>query len=490
MFASGTRSRSLCKRVRISVTVIFWLLALTNTAILIWSYYTTFLYVKLLIVVPSESDNVNLATITDIIHEHSSPSIPSISNLRIEITEFALSFNELTADFWNGTAYTCALALMASMYVYPYFKLFIYCIVFLVPLKREYQHRAVFHLNQWNKAMFIPLVAVLMQCATVSFPIDLPSHYLQEHTNVNAEAYPGHGMVLNIVNLACYYVIDHVLFFIIHSKHKYISRTSPIFAAAGNHDASASVQCDDVDSRMTFVYKDYILRKYASTSYAGVCGRAVFVLMVIGNVWLNLEALHIATLRFKLQGVLAMFIADPYVINNVITTADILLNTSLLNASIAWFIYVVYYTVFVVCPCVVCVLLAVVWILPLVNKRFAVAVTAKYALKLLWFVQSWNALDIYLLCQFGGTDHNIKSGTKYLLDSRFPEYCGDDGIVTQIFGEDCSWADSWFTYGMFVVSATVLVQWFAIYYTNKIFTVDDHKHSDGDGSARKLSINT
>ena len=48
----------------------------------------------------------------------------------------------------------------------------------------------------------------------------------------------------------------------------------------------------------------------------------------------------------------------------------------------------------------------------------------------------------------------------YDIVEEFRCYCGENGIVTQIFGEDCSWADAWFVWplGLYILNVMMLKQ--------------------------------
>merc|ERR1712176_1064291 len=127
------------------------------------------------------------------------------------------------------------------------------------------------------------------------------------------------------------------------------------------------------------------------------------------------------------------------------------------------------------------------WLLPIVNKRFGFGAVPQYGLKLLWLAQSWNAFDVFVISNLGCTQANIKNATKYLLDSAFVGICGDDGIVTKIVGQDCSWADASFTYGFGLMWIVAIVQWISVLYTHKTFSFDDG-HMDMNMNNAVVSI--
>ena len=478
--------QSLFQKVRILVTIIFISLVITTTAILIWSYYITYEYVKLhVLITPPSITKDNISSYSDI-----TSSISLLSNFEIIFTEFNLSYNAIVSNFWNGTAYTCALALIASMYIYPYIKLIIYIIVYFIPLKPKYQFTAIFHINQWNKFLFIPFVAVLVQSSTFSFTIVPPTHILQDLAEANAEAYPATGIVVNLIILFCYAIFEYFLMFMIKTDNKWIVSPQRVHNdnPFKNDELSISAR-SEIDSRSEYIVTYKISKRYESKSYFDMIYKSIFLVIVIGNAWLILEAICTVSIRFKLDGVLSMFIPDKHIANNVVQIGNILLNTSLLNDAAAWFMYFIWMIVFVINPCIISMILCVIWITPLFNKTYGFKILPKYLLPILWFIQSWNALDIYLICNFGASMHNIKNGTKYLLDNKFPQYCGDDGLVTNIFGMDCSWADAWFTYGLIIIIASILIQWFIIYQTEKVFGTN-HDNNAKSKQGKKMSINT
>lgn len=487
-------SKSVFTKVHIWVTLLFFTAVIAITAVVIWSYGQIWQNVKLLVLVAIDLDTTDAqTTLPANIESYLDPYYALSENFRIEINEFELTFNSVVKNFWDATAYPPALALIVSMYIYPYLKLIIYLIVFFIPLKTEYQYRTIFHLNQWNKAMYIPLVAVLIQCSTFSFTIVPPTELLQNATDVNAEAYPGPGLLTNLIVIIFYALTDYALMFIIKSNHKWIisQQITRLKLDGGKSSISRSMARSDIDGRSEFVIKHQIKQRYLSSSYLGIIGKSLFIVMIFINVYLVLEAINTATIRFKLNGVLAKFIEDVYVINSPLETPKILLNTSLLKDATANFIYVTYIIVMIVCPCFVIMSLALVWILPIFNDKLGFEIIPKYIMPIIWWIQSWNAIDIFYVCQFGCSEHNIKYGTKYLLDNKFPAYCGVNGLVTQIFGEDCSWADATFTYGMIILGAVVLFVWISMYYTNKIFGNQLNKNEDEklNDVSKKMSLN-
>eukprot|EP01083_Nonionella_stella_P031667 86712_1 len=438
-----TQQTSLYRQVHPIITLIFWSWTIVTTLALIWSYKQIYQYVKLIILVTIDSNPLypfnNLS---------SNIPIPSIPNLNLQLTEFTLDLHDMFNAYWKGPALLPALAIVASTYIYPYLKLLVYFIVYFIPLNSKYQTYAQLVIWQLNKLMFIPFVAVCLQSVTFSFNLVLPTEVIQNAVDSQAEAYPGKGLVADIITIVCYAFADYALRVLVqfHKPKSYIF-------TMGNHHFERQ-------------------KRYTNTSYIGIVCRCVFLCLIIGNVWILMEALMSAPLGFKIDGVLSNFVPDKYRTNNMFETGHILLTTSLLNGTTSYFLYVVYMTVFVICPCVVSVLLVVIWITPLFNKHFGFGIVARYGLKLLWFAQSWNALDVFLVCQFGATQANIKNATKYLLDTAFPEYCGADGVVEPVFDEDCSWADAWFTSSIALYIVTVAIQWIGMFYTTKVFGVD------------------
>ena len=121
--------------------------------------------------------------------------------------------------------------------------------------------------NQWNKVMYIPLVAVLVQCSTFSFTIIPPTQILQNATDINAEAYPGKGLVANLIIIFLYAITDYILMIMIKSDHKLIAIQQSRLQINNIDGGASSVARSDIDTRSEFVIKYQIKQRYLSSSY-------------------------------------------------------------------------------------------------------------------------------------------------------------------------------------------------------------------------------
>merc|ERR1719361_2862088 len=93
--------------------------------------------------------------------------------------------------------------------------------------------------------------------------------------------------------------------------------------------------------------------KYTAMSYGGILAKSVFLVVIVANIWLFMESVSIAPIRFTLDGGLADFVPDKYISMNLYETGHNVLNTSLFNDATAWFVYIVYLILFMICPLVV-----------------------------------------------------------------------------------------------------------------------------------------
>ena len=235
-----------------------------------------------------------------------------------------------------------------------------------------------------------------------------------------------------------FYVIDYILYFLIRWN---------------------SDQSDDVDQKQKY----NIPHQLVPRSCGGVTWYALILCVNAVNIWMCIYTIWTATARFEIKGLLSTFVPDSVTSLSLLELGDSLTAASMVDMNYASFLMAVYYLSIVVMPITVNVLLFIIWSVPM-----CIGMNRIYGLmELLWFLQAWNGLDALWLASWG----LLFTGqtTKYMIDSILPDQCGAGNIVEEITGEDCGYITSTYTYGMGLLTATVVLNHCSILYAEYQF---------------------
>lgn len=260
--------------------------------------------------------------------------------------------------------------------------------------------------------------------------------YFKSGDTFTAEAYPGKYLVLHMSAQVIYYVIDYILYFLIRRK--------------GSDNVRAIHN---------------IPHQLIPKSYGAVTWYVLILMMMAANIGICIETIFTATARFDIKGVLSFFVPDSIKSNSLLELGNALTSTSMVDMNYAYFLLVVFYLSIVIAPIMVNALIFVIWILP-----FCAAFHSKIVdrlLELMWLLQAWNGLDALWLISWGllWTEQT----TKYMIDNILPHQCGAGNIVEKITGEDCAYITSTYTYGMGLLTVTVLLNHCFILWTEYRF---------------------
>lgn len=126
-------------------------------------------------------------------------------------------------------------------------------------------------------------------------------------------------------------------------------------------------------------------------SFCGILWRCLFLVIIMGNVWLCIETIWTAPVRYDIEGLAGWACDDNMRSYTIIETAN-LLPSSTDEITAAWFCVVQYYVTVIVAPILISVILVCVWILPMNYTIHNIICHLLYPL------QAWNALDGMFVC--------------------------------------------------------------------------------------------
>merc|ERR1712228_24778 len=97
------------------------------------------------------------------------------------------------------------------------------------------------------------------------------------------------------------------------------------------------------------------------------------------------------------------------------------------------------------------------WICPMKHRVFV------FLLKSLWFVQAWNAFDVFCVGTAAGA-LQIDVVSAWIIDTQIPQICGSDGIFESCF----------IVYGSITKGCFVIVNIISMLYSTTFIFWDQH----------------
>merc|ERR1719229_147668 len=201
-------------------------------------------------------------------------------------------------------------------------------------------------------------------------------------------------------------------------------------------------------------------------SFIGIIFRCIFFIVCVGNIWLCIDTIYTAPVRYNMKGLAGWAIDNNIRSYSIKGTAD-LLPDSTDETGAAYFCIIQYYMTVIIAPIVVSSVILCVWLLPM-NYRMHNIIC-----HLLYPLQAWNALDVFLVGTIAASVE-LDQVSQWILNSNFPGACGDDGVIQKIFHVGCFSVEGHLTPGTLMLGVYVLVQWVTLLYT-RIHINNTHK---------------
>ena len=110
-------------------------------------------------------------------------------------------------------------------------------------------------------------------------------------------------------------------------------------------------------------------------------------------------------------------------------------------------------------PILTQVVLILIWFFPMKHKYFV------FLLKSIWFVQAWNAFDVFFVGTISGAIE-MNTVSEWIIDSTYPGLCDPDtGLLVQEIGMGCFNVMGTITRGCWMAGVAAVFQWYAIWFS-------------------------
>ena len=205
--------------------------------------------------------------------------------------------------------------------------------------------------------------------------------------------------------------------------------------------------------------KGCLAAMYRTASCVGVVVFAAFLISLVATLWLIVETVYSVPARFVIGGVAGTILGSPDNVRqlNPVETADHLISSTDKYGN-ALFLAICYWITIIVFPILTQCVILLIWLCPLRYPHFV------WLLKSLWFVQAWNALDVFFVGSVSGA-LAMETVSEWIIDSSYPGVCGDGGIIEQWTGMGCFDVKGTITRGAWMSGAAALWQWVSIWFT-------------------------
>ena len=200
---------------------------------------------------------------------------------------------------------------------------------------------------------------------------------------------------------------------------------------------------------------------YQPQSVCGICYFSLFLMSLVGVLWLIIETVYTVPARFDIEGIVGIVIGSPSNVrqlNPIQTANNLILSTDKYNTAI--FLSTCYWLTIIIFPIITQIVLILIWFCPLKHVHFRIL------LKSIWFVQAWNALDVFFVGSVSGAIE-MNTVSQWIVDSNYAEMCGEDGILTEELGMGCFNVVGTITRGSWMAGAAAIIQWYSIWFSLK-----------------------
>lgn len=204
-------------------------------------------------------------------------------------------------------------------------------------------------------------------------------------------------------------------------------------------------------------------------SFCGIICRTIFLTLLIGNIWLCIDSIYTAPVRYDMKGLAGWAVDTPHRSYSIIGTVN-KLTSSTNEVDAAWFCVIQYYMTVIIAPILISIVLVIVWIVPMNYKCHNIIC------HLLLPLQAWNALDVFLVGAVAASVE-LDQVSQWILNTNFECACGANGIIQTLTGQGCFSVKGNLTYGSLLLLIFVIFEWFALLYTRNHINKTHQKYS-------------
>ena len=204
-------------------------------------------------------------------------------------------------------------------------------------------------------------------------------------------------------------------------------------------------------------------------SFCGILWRCLFLTLLIGNLWLCIDVIYTAPVRYDMEGLAGWAIDNKHREYTIIGIANKVPHTTDTHGA-AWFCYILYMITVIIAPILVSTILVIVWLLPINYKLH------NMICHLLLPLQAWNAMDVFMLgCVAASIE--LEQVSQWILNTNFQCACGEGGIIDTLFnGVGCFSVKGNLTNGTILLLIFVTFEWIALLYTRNCISKTHKKY--------------
>ena len=211
--------------------------------------------------------------------------------------------------------------------------------------------------------------------------------------------------------------------------------------------------------RMDKDYKIFAML-YQSQSIFGLLAFSFYLMSLLAILYLIIETIYTVPARFDIDGIVGIILGSPANVreyNPIQTANELIPSTDKYHSAI--FLSSCYYVTIIIFPIITQIVLILIWFAPVKHKWFV------FLLKSIWFVQAWNAFDVFFIGTISGAiEMNMVS--EWIIDSTYPGLCGaTDGILVEEFGMGCFNVMGTITKGCWMAGVAATFQWYSIWFS-------------------------
>mmetsp|Transcript_8254 Transcript_8254/g.13489 ORF Transcript_8254/g.13489 Transcript_8254/m.13489 type:complete len:670 (+) Transcript_8254:46-2055(+) len=430
----------------------------------------------------------------DYLYEHRINITQIIDNLNINMDEtlkydvFSFTLVSSIDDFWAAKAYSLAFVIAAFSGAWPYIKLLLLLVIWLHPIRPKQRKKGLFVLDQLGKYSFIDLYVCIFM--VVSFYLTITEELqngLGVEVAVVVELDIGVTLFAIITLLSMVYSMMFI-FFDEQKRHKKQEEHKQKESMSMHKDEDqnhAHFIANDENHKMEYILSDKLdtdcfeheiephsklyewkyhegAKIYAffdlPDSLCGILWRGFFLTLLLGNIWLCVDAIWTAPVRYNMNGLAGWAVSDNIRSYSIIKTVN-LLPFSTDEWVAAWFCVVQYYMTVVLAPLLISAVLVFVWLCPMSYR------THNIICHLLYPLQAWNALDVFLVGTVAASIE-LDQVSQWILNTNYPTICGTEGYIEDIVHVGCFSVKGYLTYGCLMLGIYVVLEWFLLIYTS------------------------
>jgi len=408
---------------------------------------------------------------------------PDIASLKLNKNIFHFSLVSSVSDFWQSKAYSLAILIALFSGIWPYIKLLLLGVCWIVPLRQERREAILIFLDQMGKFSFIDLFVSLYMI--VSFYVSITESVQGYGINLKVVVEPDVGLNTFVIGTVISMIFSHFFLYLDakyakpHIKQLRHKRTKNIQQHIQYHDdpqqadeVDELAQVDEDELEMKQLQNKHawntsfqpLFMRYVPRSVSGVLFRSLMLFSILVTLWCVIESVFTAPVRYTMQGLVGAFVDDPIrAFSPWQITKEVPTHTDEHQAApplaVCFFAEIIFF------PLLLIVIVVVIWYVPMRYQY------CKYLNIGMQVCMAWAALDVYAVASVAAS-LELQRVSQWILNQNYAEICGEpDGIIPSItdkfIGKPVSCFDvkGNLVWGIWLVIYAAIALWIAFVYT-------------------------